>query len=80
MTMGATGMGDMHMMELPDNSISMLGGDGPHGLIDMGGMFTIVKVRNRLVDHSDPGWFENPPGTQALEASASDLVRDGIKV
>lgn len=80
MTMGATGMGDMHMMELPENSISMLGGDGPHGLIDMGGMFTIVKVRKRLVDNTDPGWFANPPGTQALEASAADLVRDGIKV
>lgn len=60
MTMGATGMGDMHQMELPDNSISMLGGDGPFGLIDMGGMFTVLKVRKQLTGDKDPGWYEHP--------------------
>ncbi|MBA3541766.1 MAG: copper oxidase [Deltaproteobacteria bacterium] len=78
MTMGATGMGDMHRMELPSNSISMLGGDGPFGLIDMGGMFTILKVRKKLTGDTDPGWYDNPPGTVASEASAADLARDGI--
>jgi hypothetical protein len=78
MTMGSTGMGDMHKMQLPANSISMLGGDGPFGLIDMGGMFTIVKVRERLGDQ-DPGWYEHPAGTVAGKASADDLARDGIK-
>ncbi|MEJ7596443.1 MAG: hypothetical protein WKG01_00930 [Kofleriaceae bacterium] len=62
MTMGATGMGDMHKMELPDNSISMLGGDGPFGLIDMGGMFTILKVRKQLTGAKDPGWYDHPAG------------------
>ncbi len=80
MTMGDKGMGDMHMMELPDNSISMVGGAGPHGMIDMGGMFTILKVRKQLTGDVDPGWFDNPPGTLALEATAGDLTRDGIKV
>ena len=79
MTMGASGMGDMMKMQLPDNSISMLGGDGPFGLIDMGGMFTILKVRNKLAGDKDPGWFEHPKGTVAAEASAADLTRDGIK-
>jgi FtsP/CotA-like multicopper oxidase with cupredoxin domain len=79
MTMGAAGMGDMHKMELPDNSISMLGGDGPFGLIDMGGMFTIVKVRKQLTGDTDPGWYEHPAGTVAARASAEELARDGIK-
>ncbi len=80
MTMGATGMGDMHQMQLPDNSISMLGGDGPFGLIDMGGMFTILKVRKQLTGDKDPGWYEHPAGTVAAKASADELARDGIKV
>ena len=79
MTMGANGMGDMHKMELPANSISMLGGDGPFGLIDMGGMFTILKVRKQLTGDKDPGWYEHPAGTVAAKASADELARDGIK-
>ena len=79
MTMGATGMGEMHKMELPENSISMLGGEGPFGLIDMGGMFTILKVRKQLTGDTDPGWYDHPAGTVAGEASADDLARDGIK-
>ena len=80
MTMGQTGMGDMHMMDLPDNSISMVGGKGPFGTIDMGGMFTIIKVRDRLTNDTDPGWYEHPAGTVAGEATADELKRDGIKV
>jgi len=76
--MGSTGMGDMHKMQLPANSISMLGGDGPFGLIDMGGMFTVLKVRKQIGDQ-DPGWYQHPAGTVAGKASADDLARDGIK-
>jgi manganese oxidase len=79
MTMGQTGMGDMHRMQLPDNSISMLGGDGPFGLIDMGGMFTILKVRKQLTGDTDPGWYAHPAGTVASPATAEELARDGIK-
>jgi FtsP/CotA-like multicopper oxidase with cupredoxin domain len=78
MTMGETGMGEMHAMQLPENSISMVGGKGPFGPIDMGGMFTILKVRKQIGDE-DPGWFEHPSGTVARVASAEDLARDGIK-
>jgi len=56
----------------------MRGGAGPFGLIDMGGMFTIVKVRERLTGDKDPGWYENPSGTVAELASAADLKRDGV--
>src|SRR5690606_10889010 len=78
MTMGATGMGAMHQMQLPANSISMVGGKGPFGVIDMGGMFTIVKVRKQLTEGRDPGWYDHPAGTVSGEASAEELRRDGI--
>ena len=80
MTMGQNGMGDMMAMQQPKNSISMVGGDGPHGYIDMGGMFTILKVRKKLTGDTDPGWYDNPPGTLASKATADELARDGIKI
>ncbi len=82
MTMGDNGMGDMAMMQMPvpKNSIPMVGGKGPFGFIDMGGMFTILKVRETLKDYGDPGWYEHPAGTVANLASAEDLRRDGIDV
>ena len=46
----------------------------------MGGMFTVVKVRDELKNYDDPGWYEHPAGTVATEASAADLTRDGIKI
>jgi manganese oxidase len=58
----------------------MVGGDGPYGVIDMGGMFTILKVREKLDGDKDPGWYKPPAGTVADEASADDLARDGIKL
>jgi hypothetical protein len=79
MTMGQGGMGDMHAMDLPDNSISMRGGAGPFGTIEMGGMFTMLKVREQLRGNTDPGWYTHPAGTVASEATAADLARDGIK-
>lgn len=80
MTMGETGMGGMADMgmPIPDGSIAMLGGAGPHGPIDMGGMFTILKIRERLPRDGDAGWYQNPPGTVAVEATADELRRDGV--
>jgi FtsP/CotA-like multicopper oxidase with cupredoxin domain len=80
MTMGAGGMHEMSTMQMPQpkNSISMVGGKGPHGVIDMGGMFTILKVRAKLDGDKDPGWYAAPKDTVAGEASAGDLARDGI--
>ncbi|XYH94676.1 multicopper oxidase family protein [Sorangium sp. So ce1128] len=83
MTMGQDGMGEMADMKMPvpSNSIPMSGGPGPFGSITMGGMFTIVKVRENLKSYDeDPGWYDNPPGTVADKASAEDLARDGINV
>ena len=81
MTMGHDGMGAMSAMKmpLPKNSIAMQPTPGPFGPIDMGGMFTILKVRDRVTGTGDPGWYAHPPGTVAAAASDADLRRDGIK-
>jgi len=82
MTMGTSGMGDMADMGMPvpKNSIPMLNGKGRFGTIDMGGMFTLVKVRENLNGYADPGNYEFPPGTVSVAATADELRRDGIDV
>jgi FtsP/CotA-like multicopper oxidase with cupredoxin domain len=82
MTMGETGMGAMTDMSMPvpRNSIPMLGGAGPFATIDMGGMFTIVKVRDDLTSYDDPGWYVHPTGTVATDATPDELRADGIDV
>lgn len=71
MVMGDKGMHDMAVMEmpLPDNTLPMMSGTGPFGPIGMGGMFSVVKVRDDLQrgDFRDPGPYRHPPGTQAHE-------------
>jgi FtsP/CotA-like multicopper oxidase with cupredoxin domain len=71
MPMGSNGMAEMGVMsmEIPENTAPMMTGWGPHGPIEMGGMFSVVKVRDSLDrdDYSDPGRYENPPGTEAWE-------------
>ena len=84
MPMGQHGMGDMAEMGMPvpKNSIPMVGARGPFDYITMGGMFTVVKVRDEDVggDNRDPGWYRHPPGTVAEVARKEDMARDGIKV
>jgi manganese oxidase len=65
MAMGESGMGDMMEMGRPKNTLPMMSGGGPFGPVGMGGMFTILKVRERLATYEDPGWYEQPPGTGA---------------
>ena len=71
MVMGERGMADMGEMEMPipDNTLPMMTGNGPFGPIEMGGMFTVVKVREDIARNSyaDPGWYKHPPGTVAYE-------------
>ena len=71
MVMAERGMADMGEMEmaLADNTLPMMTGQGPYGAMEMGGMFTTVKVRRGLArnDYRDPGWYRQPPGTQAYE-------------
>jgi FtsP/CotA-like multicopper oxidase with cupredoxin domain len=71
MPMGNRGMADMGEMEmpLPDNTVPMMSGWGQFGAIEMGGMFSVVKVREALsaTDYADPGWYRHPEGTVAWE-------------
>ena len=47
----------------------------------MGGMFTLLKVRDRLKElRRRSGWYEHPPGTVAMKASEQELKRDGIEL
>lgn len=72
--MNVNGMGEMfemygaknkmHKGLMPTN-ISPIGSPGPFGVIEMGGMFTILKVRDQLTSDADPGWYQHPPGTVA---------------
>ncbi|MGE0315092.1 MAG: multicopper oxidase family protein [Lautropia sp.] len=76
MVMGERGMADMAEMEmpLPDNTIPMMTGAGPFGSVEMGGMFSVLKVRReqKRGDYSDPGWFAHPAGTRAVEWRGAD--------
>ena len=82
MTMGQDGMGDMGDMGMknPKNSIPMVGGPGPFDYITMGGLFTILKVREGITNYEDPGWYQHPAGTLAEVAPEADLKRDGIEL
>ena len=69
MAMGNDGMSDMSkmskMMAGPENTLPLMMGDGQFGPIEMGGMFTILKIREGITSYDDPGWYQQPPGTSA---------------
>jgi hypothetical protein len=75
MPMGSTGMAEMGAMEmpLPENTLPMMTGFGQFGPIEMGGMFTLMKIREGLVanDYKDPGDYQHPQGTVAYEVASS---------
>lgn len=61
--MGMVGMVDMGemFMEIFENMVFMMIGWGLYGLIEMGGMFFVVKVCEGIFvgDYIDLGWYEN---------------------
>ena len=69
MVMGERGMADMSEMEMPipDNTAPMMTGEGPFGSVEMGGMFSVLKVRKdqKPGDFKNPGWYKHPAGTVA---------------
>ena len=75
MAMGSAGMAEMGEMEMPmpDNTLPMMTGFGQFGPMEMGGMFTVVKVREGLArgDYKDPGWYKHPEGTVAYEVASA---------
>ena len=72
MTMGEKGMAEhadhAAHLEGPANTLPMMMGKGPHGNIEMGGMFTVLKVRDDWAGEGDPGWYRQPAGTAAWKA------------
>jgi hypothetical protein len=77
MVMGERGMADMQEMEmaLPDNTLPMMTGSGQYGPLEMGGMFTVVKVRPDLArnDYRDPPPYRHPAGTVAYEWTGASV-------
>ena len=77
MVMGDRGMADMGEMEmpLPHNTLPMMTGQGPMGALEMGGMFSVLKVRADLGadDYRDPGWYSHPPSSVAYEWTGESM-------
>ena len=87
MAMGEHGMAehqvhtDMGHHQGPPNTLAMMTGKGQYGNIEMGGMFTTVKVRDNLKpgDYSDPGWYNSPTGTVAARVSSDPNFGNPIR-
>jgi manganese oxidase len=75
MEMGNKGMGDMMDMGGPKNTVPLGGMEGPFGMIEMGGMFTVVKVREGITTYDDPGWYKHPEGTVAGPVPDSEIPK-----
>jgi hypothetical protein len=77
MAMGANGMAEhqQHLQHMniqgPENTLPMMMGSGPYGNLGMGGMFTVVKVRETLPHdgHGDVGWYQVPANSIAKKVS-----------
>jgi FtsP/CotA-like multicopper oxidase with cupredoxin domain len=89
MSSGPT-MSEMMHMPLPSNTLPMMAGGGPYGDIEMGGMFTVMKIRADQMtgDYRDPGWYSAPAGSVAYPydgeappaAREASAVQDGADV
>ncbi len=82
MTMGKAGMAGMARMnmQIPVNTIPMLGVKGQFGQTVFGGMATLVKVREHAPTYEDPGWFDHPPGTVAHKVGSDELRSNGVEI
>lgn len=81
MAMGENGMAehqvhtDMGHMPGPENTLPMMMGEGHYGKLEMGGMFSMIRVRDQLGEQID--LYKPPEGTQAKKI---DIVPEGIPV
>jgi len=81
MAMGEHGMSehqrhiDAGHMPGPANTLPMMMGRGPFGNMEMGGMFTVIKVRDP--EHEGDEWYSHPEGTVAyrVDSVPDDLPR-----
>ena len=76
MPMGSTGMAEMGAMEMPmpDNTLPMMTGFGQFGPIEMGGMFSVVKVREGLARDD----YRDPVGTSTRQARSPTSSKDAV--
>ena len=69
MVMGERDVADMTEMSmpLPDTTLPMMLGEGPHGSVEMGVVVSILKVRKNIPHgaYVDLGWYTHPQGHQA---------------
>jgi manganese oxidase len=69
------GMADMGVMEMPmpDSALPMMTGVGQCGPLEVGSMFTVMKVRQGLgaSDYRDPCPYRNPDDTIVHEAEVA---------
>ena len=54
----------------------MMSGQGQFGPIDIGGMFTILKIRAEISNYDDPSPYQNPPGTVATSVPGTDSEKE----
>jgi FtsP/CotA-like multicopper oxidase with cupredoxin domain len=76
MIMSDKGMAAMNEMTMPqpNNTLSMVPTPGPFGPIGMGGMFTIIKVRDD--EAAGTSWYQHPEGTVARKVTKAELEDD----
>ena len=73
MAMGESGMAehqehtDRGHMPGPENTLPMMMGEGRYGKLEMGGMFSMIRVRDQLGAQAD--LYAAPEGTQARKVS-----------
>jgi manganese oxidase len=83
MNIGGDMAGMAMNMPLPENTLAMMTGAGPYGDIQMGGMFTVMKIREGIAqgNYRDPGWYHAPAGSVAYpwtgEAPPAERHRAG---
>ena len=75
MPMGEAGMAEHQMhaghMAGPENTMPMMTGTGPFGPLEMGGMLTLIKVRDGINAYDDPGPYNHPAGTRAYRVAGN---------
>ena len=70
MAMEGSNMDEMNMAG-PKNWVPMATGEGPFGAVGMGGMFTVLKVREGITSYEDPGPYAQPKGTATWKVGGS---------
>jgi FtsP/CotA-like multicopper oxidase with cupredoxin domain len=84
MPMDGAGMSDMGSMQmaLPKNTLPMMSGAGAFGPAEMGGMFSLIKIREKLdgTKYYDPGKYDHPAGTVAHDVDPTTAPKEDMNM